>query len=391
MSSSDPPSPQQKRKGGKKRSRSPTTDNEMSKPNKHKTKNLQGEIVNREDTNSYLSHSQNPFKIDESLEESIQNEWVSIKKTPTKTNRLQVEEDKNDKSSSDLVLNPTSNSSPSDASHIHRCEVCYHEIVMSTKASEENFITYQKHILMHTSKTLFGELPYLDKYYCPIRTNSNDKSESPLKRVDEKKQDKCHSVFDDRDSFILHLSYNHDEFYLRLNRRLRETGESGVDGEGKAFSEEYNQLKAIKRGLQNKAHQERLLFKLPVNSLVQYISTEKDVLDAYERKHMVESPEQFLHCNTCNNVFKSVENSLLHLYFEHVYIFSKDLKFITAEDDEVELSNGIDMLSWKNDGHRSTRVSFSCPFGSCRFGKFYITQKCYCTRIYILEDKKCSV
>ena len=252
------------------------------------------------------------------------------------------------------------------------------------RSPKEYFMEYQKHLLIHTNKALFGEIPFLDKYYCPnlnpeiTPTSSKEADDSQITTKN------CNSSFDDRQSFLLHLCNYHDEFYLRINRRLRETGESVDDSEqfNAKSKEEYDQLKTIKRGLQSKITKEKFEYNIPKTSFGQYICTENDVLDAYEKEHKLSNPDQFLHCTICSKVFKSVENSLLHLFLEHIETFNERLRVIAEQEDELALKNAIEMLSWNNEGSLSTRVSYCCPFGSCSFGKFITLNNLTCTSFY---------
>jgi uncharacterized C2H2 Zn-finger protein len=424
--------PEPKRKTGKKRNRSPTIERESDSPIKKSNKNLPNEKC-KDDNDSCSSNQDSPAESHETNKQSTENKWTSIKKTPSKvteekenckeknnaaqmTKNLQnhnskeendktlsqsetlvdsnetenelivnqwvsirkiastvtEEKENNDGKSSDeskdLPLSSDNSSSSCEPNLIRKCEICHRKLVMSSKPSKENLIEYQKHLLMHTNKALFGELPFLDKYYCP--KSSNKKHERKILSFSNSETDKhvrCNSMFNDRESFVLHLSNQHDEFYPRLTRRLRETG---GEGENSGSSEEYNQLKAIKRGLQNKITQTLFEFEIPRNSsFVQQICNETDLLDVYEKEHMLGNPAQFLHCNICEKVFKNAENSLLHLFLEHVEIFRKKLRLISEQEDEVAFSDAIKMLGWKNDGN-PTRLSYCCPFGSCMFGKF---------------------
>ena len=109
-------------------------------------------------------------------------------------------------------------------------------------SAKEYFMEYQKHLLIHTNKALFGEIPFLDKYYCP--NHSHRIKQTSSKEADDSQMKNCNSSFDDRQSFLLHLCNSHNEFYLRINRRLRETGES-VDDNG-ILHEEFKSLPLFK-------------------------------------------------------------------------------------------------------------------------------------------------
>ena len=323
-----------------------------------------------EESDKNLSQSDSLMDSNETENEIIENQWVSIRKTPlTVTDEKENTDERSSDESLELLLS-SDNSSSCEPNLTRKCEICHWKLLMSSKPSKQNLIEYQKHLLMHTNKAMFGELPFLDKYYCPKSLNQKQELKMlSFSNLDTDKQTQCSSSFNDRESFVLHLSNHHDEFYTRLTRRLRETGESG--GESSGSSEEYNQLKAIKRSLQNKITQKLFEFEIPKNSsFVQQICNETDLLDMYEKEHTLRNPEQFLHCIICEKVFKNAENSLLHLFLEHFEIFHEKLRLISEQEDEVAFNNAIKMLGWKNDGN-PTRMSYCCPFGSCAFGKFH--------------------
>ena len=319
-----------------------------------------------EESDKNLSQSDSSMDSNKTENEIIENQWVSIRKTPL---TVIDEKENTDGRSIDECLERllgSDNSSSCEPNLTRKCEICHRKLVMSSKPSKQNLIEYQKHLLMHINKAMFGELPFLDKYYCPKSLNQQQELKMlPFSNLDTDKQTQCNSTFNDRESFVLHLSNHHDEFYTRLTRRLRETG-----GESSGSSEEYNQLKAVKRTLQNKVTQKLFEFERPKNSsFVQQICNETDLLDMYEKGHTLRNPEQFLHCIICKKVFKNAENSLLHLFIGHVEIFHEKLRLIPEQEDEVAFNNAIKMLGWKNDGN-ATRMSYCCPFGSCPFGKF---------------------
>ena len=368
----DTSSPKLNQKTGNKRSRSPT-DDENNSPNKQRAITIDEESSNSRNVNS-IDEQQDKICIEsnEAAKEFIQNKWASLRRTSTRTGEEKKKDNvvvvDKDTESHDATLKTESNSTIDCAKH-HKCEICHHEIFLPKDDNpKENLIEFQKHLLIHTNKALFGEIPFLDKYYCPNPITVNHPTSS--KESDGTKQT-CNASFDDRQDFLLHLCNHHDEFFLRINRRLRETGDTqGENGQhNQKLKEEYDQLKAVKRSMQNKNFQEKFDYTIPNISFGQSICTENELLDVYEKEHRLGNPDQFLHCKYCPNVFKNIETSIVHLLLEHSRAFNDRLKGIPEQEDELAFKNVIEMLSWNNNGSFSTRVSYCCPFGSCSFGK----------------------
>ena len=372
----DTSSPKTKMKTGNKRSRSPTG-SENNSPNKQRVITINDGSSNSDGvTSKDIQLDPTSSESSASVKEFVQNKWASITKTPQKSiedlnSKPVVTVDKHD-DTEDEILNAKSDF-PLKSTITHTCEICHHNIIMpKNNTRKENFIEFQKHLLIHTSNAMFGEIPFLDKYYCPNPCHEVLSTSPNQSDVSQKLEKKCNSSFDDRQSFLIHLSNDHEEFYSRINRRLRETGES-VDETGPnnvKLKEEYNQLKAIKRALQNKVVQEKFEYSIPKASLGHYICTEADVLSAYEKEHRLSNPDQFLHCNNCSEVFKNAENCLQHLFLEHYGTFNERLNGIAEQEEELSLKNAVEMLSWKNEGTFSTRISYCCPFASCSVGMF---------------------
>jgi len=273
----DTSSPKTKMKTGNKRSRSPNED-ENNSPNKQRAITINdgssnSDGITSKDTQLNTTSSESSA----SIKEFVQNKWASITKTTQKmsedlNSKQVVSVDKHD-DTKDEILNATSDS-PMKSTITHTCEICHHNIVMpKNNTRKENFIEFQKHMFIHTSKAMFGEIPFLDKYYCPNPSHEFLPTSPNESDVSQQLEKKCNSSFDDRQSFLIHLSNDHEEFYFRINRRLRETGES-VDETGPnnvKLKEEYNHLKAIKRALHNKVVQEKFEYSIPKASLGHYI------------------------------------------------------------------------------------------------------------------------
>ena len=198
----------------------------------------------------------------------------------------------------------------------HKCEICNNELIMSSKEPEENLVKYQKHLLIHLHKELFGEIPYMEKYYCPkqeieVRNVSSSSNSASITKTIQ-----CNEEFSNRDNFLVHLSNHHHEFYPRLLRCLRQIGEGMSPGE--VISDEYKQLKAIKRSLYNKEN----MFNLQIpNFATSDLCNEMRVFARYEEKHGVGSPNDFLECLECKGHFKNAENAVLHLCLKHKSTF----------------------------------------------------------------------
>ena len=312
----------------------------------------------------------------DALVKAAQNKWASIRSVPTGAPENQTK----NKSLNCHISADASKSTSVDDCHLYRCEICNNEIAMSSSNSRGNLLKYQKHILIHSDKALFGELPYLDRYYCPHSLNEERQLDLPSSKRRDKNgkiyqgianECRCDGAFDDREEFQLHLFNDHDEFYPRLLRRLRETGSSTdtFPTENKAHTEEYDQLKTIKRALQNTKTQELLDLQLPVNPTKHYLYTEEDFVVSYEERFMVGNPWQFLHCTMCAMAFKSPENALLHLYLNHYPNLAQKLEFVSENRDMSALNNASTMLGLNNAGHLSVRTSYFCPFDSCPNGK----------------------
>ena len=226
---------------------------------------------------------------EENVEECLKTEWATFTKSPCK-NIQNNADDKNQSASLSANVNP--NVPKVTDAFEHKCEICKTEIVLSSKDETTqklaNLLKYQRHLLLHTDQGLFDEIPLLDRYYCPKKSSQEHSKMSSVSPVSPhtksgNKNVQCSYESDNRDHFLLHLSNHHQEFYPRLLRRLRETGD--LPENTASLSDEYKQLKSIKRSLQNKKLQNLFNFKLPLTVNIAELCDEKHMYTMYEQKH----------------------------------------------------------------------------------------------------------
>eukprot|EP00095_Tigriopus_kingsejongensis_P003379 maker-scaffold153_size302544-snap-gene-2.19 protein:Tk03379 transcript:maker-scaffold153_size302544-snap-gene-2.19-mRNA-1 annotation:"membrane protein" len=228
--------------------------------------------------------------------------------------------------------------SPAQA-EVYECEFCDKIIQFKSWKTglQFNAKVFLTHTLTHLVETQYADLPNLSAYHCPYPGCL--KKKFSLKRY-----------------FLFHLAKNHQEFILRIERRLRELKLPATQAPNfnvKIRSDEENKLKRIVYFYRKKI--DDLASDRPISL---FRDSEAEIFRHHEKRSTATKRVECLLCNSGEASFKSDQFAVLHYFLEHA---SKHL-------------DGIATLTERQDC-RQFMPQYKCGFDEdCQFGSSLRTE-----------------
>jgi hypothetical protein len=181
------------------------------------------------------------------------------------------------------------------------CEQCQAQVSLHGRHTGSNLLRYQLHLISHFKLLLFGDVPYLDKYYCPY----GNCDVSSAKRI----------------TFLSHLSTHHNEFYPRITRVLKNP---------KGYKQK--ELDVLKGIVDTHLTNSLMNFDPTDCPSVADVSGEISFYNAYERD---DPSGSHYYCVSCNDPMKNPDFAVLHLFLEHGEKFMNQMHILTKENERL--------------------------------------------------------
>lgn len=180
----------------------------------------------------------------------------------------------------------------------YNCEYCDKVIKLRPwpMGKKQNCRVFIMHALTHFTETQYADVPLLNTWFCPYES--------------------CSKQFYKYRHFFLHLATYHDEFVLRIDRRLTELQQNGPWVESMRQTAKRDEENKLKRILYFAEHKLGLSFP-PVESRL-FRDIECQVFKQLELHSDDTCVAECITCDRGKSKFKFSAFALLHYFMEHV-------------------------------------------------------------------------
>ncbi len=208
---------------------------------------------------------------------------IGNKNNKVNNNKKKTENNKTPTKSSNVKKQLSNEIQSSPTIKTHECEVCETKFTFHGRTLLQNLQRYVSHMVSHFKDSVLGDIPEMDKYFCP--------------------HEGCSLTTHRRYIFLTHLASTHSEFYPRVVKRLKNSS---------AFltPEERTQLLAVRKFLVSSP-----LLDFDPESCPKVYSEEISICHAFEQNAMTSSTDY--NCLQCDESFKNSNNAVLHLFTDH--------------------------------------------------------------------------